>query len=257
MNALNAGCLSYSTAIFIPQSKQLIPVLKPDFVVVDIDETDLGDDFIRYKDLIVRDINGKIIAVKFTPILYENISGLLKIQKQPVYIARFLQTVYHTKIHMPALIKQYRKNGKNVLDFSRDNDDNAHEKYHREIEFFRNNVIELIETLIDLMGDRSRILFLYHPHLQHLKPDSDGRYWNHFVSTTVKQAAETYDIAFYDASDDLRIKFKGNPQEFYWNKNIHFNFAGLKIYSELVAQRLLSLISKTDHSDLASALPHE
>ena len=124
----------------------------------------------------------------------------------------------------------------------------------QEIDFFRNNVIELMETLIDLMGDSSRILFLYHPHLQHLKPDSDGRYWNHFVSTAVKEAAEAYDINFYDASDDLRILFKGSPQEFYWNKNIHFNFKGLKLYGELVAKRLFSLISKTDQSEFTSAL---
>ena len=44
----NAACLSYSSAIFIPQAKILIPQLHPDFVVVDIDETDLGDDYIRY-----------------------------------------------------------------------------------------------------------------------------------------------------------------------------------------------------------------
>lgn len=256
-NIYNAGFMSYSPAIFIPQSKQIIPKLKPDFVVVDIDETDLGDDFIRYQKLIVRDDYGKNIAVKFSPLFYENYYGFLKIKQQPLFIIRLMQSLYHTKIYMPAYKKHYRNDNRGILDFSRDKSGNAQGKYQKEIDFFRRNVGELAETLIDLMDDRGRILFLYHPHLQHLKSDSDGRSWNCFVSNTIKEVAETYDIAFYDASNDLRIQFKGNPQEFYWNKNIHFNFKGLKLYGELVAQRLLSLTSKTDHSNLAGALPDE
>ena len=144
---------------------------------------------------------------------------------------------------MPAYKKKNRNDNRTILGFSRDKSDNAKNKYMAEIDFFRRNVSELAETLIELMGDKRKVLFLYHPHLQHLKPDSDGRYWNHFVSNTIKEVAETYNIAFYDASDDLRILFEGNPQKFYWNKNIHFNFKGLKLYGELVAKRLFTLIS--------------
>ena len=40
--------------IFVPQAKKLLPLVRPDYVVVDVDETDLYDDFARYRDLIVR-----------------------------------------------------------------------------------------------------------------------------------------------------------------------------------------------------------
>lgn len=240
----NAGCASYSPAIYIPQSKQLIPKINPDFVVVDIDETDLGDDFIRYRKLIVRDNTGRIIAVNSTPVQYEHLSGFIKINKQIFYTVRLFKTIYHTKIYMPNYEKHYREDNRHPLSFSWDKRNNVRTIYQKEIDFFRNNVSELAETLIELMGDRQRILFLYHPYLKHLQFDSNGRYWNDFVTNTIREVVETYKLPFYDATDDLRKSFGGQPQDFYWNQNIHFNFKGLKIYGEFVAKRLLALIDK-------------
>ena len=54
----NAGCSTYSPSIFVPQAKKLIPLLKPDIIVIDVDETDLFDDYRRYRDLVVRDSAG-------------------------------------------------------------------------------------------------------------------------------------------------------------------------------------------------------
>ncbi|MDY7038917.1 MAG: hypothetical protein SV375_22530, partial [Thermodesulfobacteriota bacterium] len=94
----NAGFLSYSPAIFIPQAKQLIPNLKPAFVVIDIDETDLGDDFIRYGKLILKDEKGRTIGVRSTPLNYEHNYRLLQIRKEPIFIIKLFKTWYHKKI---------------------------------------------------------------------------------------------------------------------------------------------------------------
>jgi hypothetical protein len=251
-NIYNAAFYSYSPAIFIPQSKQIVPRLNPDFILVDIDETDLGDDFIKYRHLIVRDHNGKNIAVKPSPLHYEHQYGFLSIKKNPIFIVRLLKSLYHTKIHMPAFSQRFKTDNRSVLEFSRNKIENAKEIYQTEINFFRDNVIELADTLIQLVDDRRKILFLYHPHLQHLKVDSNGQYWNRFVSTTVKEVADYFHIAFYDASDELTTLFNGKPQEYYWDKNIHFNFKGLNIYGELVAKRLLKLINNTGKTQLFS-----
>ena len=45
LKTYNAGYTSYSPAIFVPQAKKLLPILRPDYIVVDVDETDLYDDF--------------------------------------------------------------------------------------------------------------------------------------------------------------------------------------------------------------------
>jgi hypothetical protein len=240
---LNAGCASYSPAIFIPQAKILIPLLKPDFILIDIDETDLCDDFIRYKDLIARDNTGKNIAVRHTPINYLWCSGFLQIKKQPLYITRLFSRIYHSRIYMPMMIKKYRKkDNRNPLSLSRDKD-GSYKKYASEISFFENNLTELVETLIDLMGEKRRILFIYHPHLQHIKPDAEGFYWNTFVSDTIKKVCKKYQIAFYNATDDLRVSFKNEPEKYYFfPKDMHFNYAGFKIYSDFVASKLMLMI---------------
>jgi hypothetical protein len=46
----------------------LLPILRPDYVIVDVDETDLFDDFVLYRQLIVRNERGQNIAVKPSPL---------------------------------------------------------------------------------------------------------------------------------------------------------------------------------------------
>lgn len=239
---LNAGTLSYSPAIYIPQAKMLIPLLKPDFVLIDIDETDLGDDFIRYKDLIARDKRGKIVGVRHTPIYYFFISGFMQIKKQPLYLTRLFSKIYHTRIYMPIMVKKYREqDNRHPLSFSWDKE-GSYKKYAAEISFFENNLTELVETFIDLMGEKKRILFTYHPHLLHFLPGTTWYYRNNFVSETIKKVCEKYQVAFYNTTDDLEMIFKNEPRKYYFSDNIHFNYAGLKVCSDFIATRLISMI---------------
>jgi hypothetical protein len=239
---LNAGCCSYSPAIFIPQAKMLIPLLKPDFILISIDETDLGDDYIRYKDLIIRDKKGKISAVKRTPIYYLYLNGYMQIKRQPLYLTRLFSKAYHSWIYMPMVIRKYRsKDNRHVLSFSCDRQ-GSYEKYTAEIAFFENNLAELAETLIDLMGEKRRILFIYHPDLYHIKADRKGFYWNSFVSDTIKKVCKKYQIAFYNVADDLRVSFKNEPEKYYIYDTLHLNYKGFKIYGDFIASKLMLMI---------------
>src|SRR5712671_2175436 len=78
LKVYNAGYTSYSPAIFVPQAKRLLPLVRPDYVVVDVDETDLYDDFARYRDLIVRNERGQNVGVKASPIGHECSIGLME-----------------------------------------------------------------------------------------------------------------------------------------------------------------------------------
>lgn len=144
---------------------------------------------------------------------------------------------------MPLRIKQYRSaDNRRALSFSWDSDKSAKEKYAEEIKFFEENLNDLVKTLIKLMGSKKKILFIYHPHRQHLKPDKDGHYWNDFVSSTVKRVTKNYDVSFYNATEDLKGIFNNNVEEYYVLHDMHFTFTGLKTYSCLVAKNLLPLI---------------
>ena len=243
----NAGANSYSPLIFIPQAKILIPITNPDFVVVDIDETDLGDDYIKYKNLIVRDDNGKIVAVKRNPVSHLFLNGFIQIRKQPLFISRFLLKVYHTNFYIPIVKRKYRKTDpRNVLSFSWDTDKIARRKYYREINFFKKNIDELLETLISLIGDKKKILIIYHPHLHHVKPNEAGLYWNTFVSDAIQEVCDKYRVNFYNATQDLKEAFQGNPEKYYFSNDMHFNYKGLKTYSDFLTERLIEIIKESE-----------
>jgi len=239
---LNAGCSSYSPAIYIPQAKILIPLLKPDFVVVGIDQTDMGDDSLRYKNLIVRDGEGKNIAVRRSPCLHAFLSGLCRIKEQPLYLVRFVMKIYHTRFYVPVYMSSYYgADSRHSLDIPRDKNANP-EKYVEEIRFFEDNLKELTDTLINLMGDKNRILFITHPHLQHLRADSRGFYWNNFVSGALAKVCQNQGVPYYDITQDFKDKIEQDPQKYYIPENMHFNRLGIEVYGELVAAKMLPIL---------------
>ena len=255
---LNAGYSSYSPAIYIPQAKKLIPHTKPDLVVVDIDETDLVDDYANYRPLITRDQNGKIIGVKASPVYRAKVLGFTELRKQPVYMVRFIgKGMLKAWIYFANRAYQKKHKAKYYEDPASDRDmrfsynlapafdpSSSEEKYAPEIEFFRTTVDELLETLILLLGGPDKVLILYHPHLNHLTPDFRGVLWKSYVSPVVEEATSRHGIDFYNAADDLSKRFGLAPGRYYLEGNMHFNEEGLKIYAELIANKIEDRLAK-------------
>src|ERR1700683_3675402 len=86
----NAGHVSYSPSIYTVQAKRLIPLLHPDVVLIDIDETDLYDDYYRYRELTVRDDAGSIVAVRATPTFLRFHDALVESSQKFFYLHRLL-----------------------------------------------------------------------------------------------------------------------------------------------------------------------
>jgi hypothetical protein len=232
----NAGYTSYSPAIFIPQAKKLLPIVRPDYIVVDVDETDLYDDFVRYRRLIVRNKSGKNVGVRVSPIGHECSIGLMEARKYPSYLMRFAAKLWLSFVHMPSVIAKYQSSDLTLFSYSADHDQNLEQKYADALLSFRQNLQELADVLRDYTRDGSRVLFIFHPHLEHLKPDANGRVWNDLVSSSVKRVSAANNFHFYNATETLKQRFGPHPENFYWgNGDMHFNRRGLKEYSNAVA----------------------
>jgi len=243
----NAGYTSYSPAIFVPQAKQLLPIVRPDYIVVDVDETDLYDDFARYRKLIVRDANGLNIGVKASPIGHECSIGLMRARQHRLYLTRFVAKTWLSLVHMPSVINRYRPDHDLVLfSYSQDQGADLEQKYSAPLAIFRQNLQELADVLKGYTGDGSRVLFIFHPHLENLKPDADGHVWNDLVSSTVRMMCADNGFLFFNATGKLKQRFGGRPEEFYWPGDMHFSFEGLKEYSGLVAAFMASEMIKTN-----------
>ncbi|MBR1226724.1 MULTISPECIES: hypothetical protein [unclassified Bradyrhizobium] len=246
LKTYNAGYTSYSPAIFVPQAKKLLPVLRPDYIVVDVDETDLYDDFARYRGLIVRNERGQNVGVKASPIGRECSLGLMEARKHPLYLMRFAAKLWHSFVHMPAVVEKNRTDF-TLFSYSQDQGADLERKYAEPLLSFRNNLQELAEVLKDYTKDGSRVLFISHPHLQHLKPDAKGRLWNNLVSSSVQKTCVANGFLFFNATEALKKRSGSRPERFYWGGNdMHFSHEGLAEYSAAVAAFMASAMIPKD-----------
>ncbi len=243
LKSYNAGYTSYSPAIFVPQAKKLLPIVRPDYIVVDVDETDLYDDFARYRGLIVRNERGQNVGVKASPIGHECSIGLMEARKHPLYLMRLVAKLWHSLVRMPAVIGKYRPDLV-LFSYSQDHDADLEQKYSEALFAFRQNLQELADVLKDYTKDGSRVLCIYHPHLEHLKPDAAGRLWNDLVSSSVQKACIANNFLFFNATETLKQRFGSHPENFYWKGDMHFNFKGLEEYSTAVAAFMASAMIK-------------
>src|SRR3954452_9027206 len=149
---------------------------------------------------------------------------------------RLVAKLWHAYVHMPAVIEKYRGSDLALFSYSRDHGPDLERKYAEPLAAFRQNLQELADVLKEYTGDSSRVLFVFHPHLQHLKADASGRVWNDLVSSSVQKMAAANDFHFFNATEALKKRFGSRPENFYWTKDdMHFAFEGLAEYSAVVA----------------------
>ncbi len=246
IDVLNAGVASYSTAIYIVQAKRLLPRIRTDAVVVVFDVTDLWDDVYRYEHLIDRNGSGEVIAVRPSPAAVEFRKGFVSLEEESFFLSRFFQKLWHTYIRQPLFVKGYESRRRAPLFFhQKEHVGDPTQLYRSDIDIFERNVRELSDVLIKQLGSPVPLLFVSHPHLGHFAT-GDQVPWNRLVAPVVEKVAQEKGIIFYDAFPDLRQRFGGQAESLYWEEDMHFNFEGIRQYGQLIARRIISVLSKIE-----------
>ena len=161
-----------------------------------------------------------------------------------MYLMRFAAKLWHSHVRMPPVIREHRSDFV-MFSYSRDHGADLERKYSEALASFRQNLQELADVLKDYTRDGSRVLFVFHPHLQHLKPDAYGRVWNDLVSSSLQKAAVANGFLFFNATETLKARFGSHPENFYWRSgDMHYNFEGLAEYSAAVAEFMASAMIK-------------
>ena len=237
----NAGHVSYSPSIYVVQARQLIPRLHPDIVLIDVDETDLYDDYYRYRGLSRHDASDSIVAVRATPTFVQFHTAMVASSQKLLYLHRLLDQLYVTHVYYPKIIKKYNIGREHDLFFaSRLPEVVARQEYAQQIAYFGATLDDLTNTVLrQIAGDASRLIYLHHPHLEHLQ--SRGDIFNNIVSETVAEVAARYHVAYYDATDDLRTQMGDAPSKYYMPNDMHFSAAGYRLYGIDVAKYLANL----------------
>ncbi|WP_292533273.1 SGNH/GDSL hydrolase family protein [Methylocystis sp.] len=247
INPVNVGLSSYSPAIFVPQLRTLYPIIKPDYVVIDIDETDFFDDNFRYKQFITRDESGRNIGVKAASAYRGLMSEIDDMRSQRLYIVRLLKVF----VGKYAKLLSYRRNAGEkakeispIFELSSLDPAAAREKFKAELAFFKGNVEELVSVLEENQFPLSHLIFIRHPHLNHLLNGKNGSIFNSVIFETVKDVAENKNVLVYDATPDLRRLFKDKAESYYFPNDMHFNFDGMEAYSKVLAERIRPVLAQ-------------
>ena len=233
----NAGYTSYSPSIFVPQARKLLPIVRPDYIVIDIDETDFYDDFVRYRKLVTRNERGQNVGVKVSPIGHECSVGLMETRQHALYLMRLVAKLWLSYVHIPAVIEANRSHDLEIFSYSSDHSPDIDRKYPEARAVFRQNLDELTGILKDYAQDGTHVLCVFHPHLQHLKADASGRIWNDLVSSMVRKACTEKNFLFFNATEIMKQRYGSHPERLYWRStDMHFSFDGLEAYSAAVAE---------------------
>ncbi len=241
VEVLNAGVTSYSTVIYIVQARQLIPRLKPDMVVVELDETDMQDDLF-YLQSVTFDERGRVLAVGPTRRYVDFLEGLFVARSSPSYLVRLVRKLWHTRVVTPQYLREYNRHLRyqtNIVGFH-DPDPQAPAKYATDRALFEWFLRQLADTLRELMGDSRRIVFTYHSHHLRVRPDTGAFRGNPFVAEIAHRVFDDSPVLFYDATEDLREAFRP-ADDFYWPGDVeygHFTFKGVRTYGRLLERKL-------------------
>src|SRR5262245_43308305 len=103
----------------------------------------------------------------------------MKAREHRLYLMRLVAKLWHLNVHMSILFKKNRaREAFGNLAYLQDHSPNLEQKYSEALSVFRQNLQELGEVLKDFTKDGNRVLFIYHPHLEHLRPDAAGVRWS-------------------------------------------------------------------------------
>jgi hypothetical protein len=170
VQTINGGTSSYSPTIYLLKARQAFNKYgKFDYIIANIDETDIGDEWLRYKIPTVRDISGKIVAVPFENDIHSRFiwNGKLWAENSSFYTLRFLKFSLFHKVLVPMLYKlTYVPDYQSLMRYVFV--PNARDVFKNEHKHFENRIIEMASEISTFVPDSSFVYVTHHPHVRGL-----------------------------------------------------------------------------------------
>jgi hypothetical protein len=220
IRAVNGGVASYSPSLYLLKGETLIEREEFDLVVVNIDETDLMDEYLRYRETTLRSQDGQIERV------VPNVVDLMVrydravLQHQPVYILRLIEDVLYYQVLLPRLRQQVFGSRVPVGDYSQimslQQSREPMATHAEAIEYFRSVLAEMLVRLSDGVG-ASRVIVTQHPHYLHLDVAPPDRRYNQALASVLGEEAQRYDVRYYNEFSHVNaLPSDQIPQLFRW-----------------------------------------
>lgn len=199
LELLNGGVSSFSPSLILVKGLLLIDKYHPDFVFVNIDETDLMDETLRYRNKTIRNENGEIVRAEGEMADLVWVRGLREIEQYRLYLVRLAMKMYHVGIFTPRLRRLAaveRREATPQLLFGPQLSAHPRETHPEPVAYFESVLDEMVRRLAGKLGDPSRLILSHHPHYLGVEALGPQKKYNDIVADTVAEACRRRGVRF-------------------------------------------------------------
>ena len=217
VEAINGGTSSYAPTLYLLKGRMAYKKYgKFDYIIVNIDETDIGDEWLRYRIPAVYDDKGRIIAVPFKNDI-ESLclwNGKVWAENSRLYTVRLIKFTLFYKVFVPMLYEftGYPNHFSSLMKYVFAPD--ARSKYKKEHSYFEKRLLRLTTELGKYINDPTHLYLTHHPHLRGLvKKMDDGLLYLPIVSEMLARLHEKTGVKVLDARNHIQEIHNGNFSE--------------------------------------------
>ena len=202
VQAINGGTNSYSPTLYLLKSRQAFKAYgKFDYIIVNIDETDIGDECLRYKIPLARNTTGQIVAVPFDRDLHSKFlwNGKLWAENSDFYIVRLIKFSFFYKALVPMLYElTFCPDYLSMMQYVfAPEAKSLHTKEHK---YFEDRLMEMAEEMVPFTTRPGSVVVTHHPHQRGLVDRIDsGHLYLPVVSEAIARLEEKIGVRALDA----------------------------------------------------------
>ena len=257
---VNTGTGSYSPSPMTVRLAYLFSDVKADIVVINIDETDLMDEWIRYRHATIVSSDGVPIAV--VPYIADlpdmlHFLSMEVLQRVPLYTLRLAERAFLQVIFIPQVREALRARGQLAVydtilapQLSRE----PEQMFGEAIKLFQKRLRALVQV-IRRYNPRAEVVVTHHPHYRHLV-DGEQRY-TFSVEDVLRDVFSDGMVRLFVARDEMeKVHGKGYSLEdvFEWPRDpfSHLTPRGRRNYGHWVGAKIAAFLNgETRETDLS------
>jgi lysophospholipase L1-like esterase len=239
VEVVNCGCASYSPLLEYLRLKNQLLEMEPDEIILNIDQTDIFDDYWRYRPFLRVSPDNEPLGVGQPFTLKRRVVKWLELRSD---LGRFLSglrwrwmtrsegrgTQASTeKPRAPTQANIFMYQSTLPVDSS---------SWQLEVGYCLGNIARIIRHT------RQRgipLTITMYPHRQQLRPDPGEKLWNREFEFRVERLCLESGADFFSAFDGIASAYRANP-DIYWASDMHFTPEGARIWADLVTDYYLA-----------------
>ncbi|MFC1845236.1 hypothetical protein ACFLZ5_10695 [Thermodesulfobacteriota bacterium] len=244
VQTVNGANSSYSPTLYLLKGRQAFETYGQfDYIIVNIDETDIGDEWLRCRIPTVRDTSGKIVAVPYDNDLHARYlwNGKLWAESSRFYIIRLIKFAYFYKVLVPSIYKfTFSPEYSSWMQYVFVPD--AASLFKKENEYFEERLLEMADEISGYGKGANSVFVTHHPHLRGLVDSIDkGKLYLPIVSDAIARLPEKTGVKVLDARDHvMQIHGDAFPDNTYIDGDpfSHLNGDGGSRYGKWIVEQI-------------------